>query len=234
MGIALSNKDERDRALETLQKIAELQPGTRRLRFNLGLALRNVGRMVEAISDLEESVRLDPAFEQGRLELALLLQTNGHWIRSTQELQAILQRDPDSALALYWLDWLGVAFRQRKEFGQAIAQFQRAVELQPDLARAHNSLATILAATGEMEEAVDAFRTAVTPQPEYAEIRMKLGVGVRTIGESEHAEGRFQDVLARNDRLIEAKRLGPDSVAEAHHQIGQTLQGHDPEGAIST
>ena len=46
--------------------------------------------------------------------------------------------------------------------------------------------------------------------------------------------GRFQDVLARNDRLTEAEPLGPDSVDEVHHQIGQTLQSHDPEGAIST
>lgn len=230
MGIALSNKDDRERALEAFRKAAGLQPDAPRTRFNLGLALRNVGRVDEAISELEESVRLDPAFEQGRLELALLLQANGDWDRSVQELRAILERNPDSALAR---NWLGVTFQQKKEFGQAITQFRRAVELQPNLVRAHNSLATILAETGEMEEAVEAFQDAVALQPDNLEIRMNLGVALRTIGESERAVEEFQDVLARNGRLPGSERLGPGSLAEVHHQIGQTLQGQDPEAAIA-
>lgn len=230
MGIALSNKNERERALRAFRKAAELQPDAARARFNLGLALRNLGRMEEAVLELEQAVRLDPGFDQGRLELALLLQTLDDWDRSVQELQAILERNPDSASAH---NWLGVAFQQRREFGLAIARFRRAVELQPGLVRAHNSLATILAETGEMEEAVDAFETAVTLEPDNLEIRMNLGVALRTVGESDRAAGQFRDVLARNSRLPVRDRLGPASLAEVHHQIGQTLRGQDPEGAVS-
>ena len=230
MGIALSNKDELEGALEAFGKAAALQPESARARFNLGLALRNAGQVDEAISELEEAVRLDPDFEQGRLELGLLLQGDGQWNRSVEEFSELLARNPDSALAR---NWLGVAYQQKKDFSQAVAQFRRAVELDPSLVRAHNSLGTLLAETGEMAEAVEAFRTAITLQPDNLESRMNLGVALRTIGESEQAIAQFQDILDRSKNRSTPETLRQTPLAEVYHQIGQTLRGHDPEGAVS-
>jgi len=55
-----------------------------------------------------------------------------------------------------------------------VEALSRAVEINPDLATAHNGLGVALAAQGNMERAVKEWQTALTLRPGYADAEYNL------------------------------------------------------------
>jgi Flp pilus assembly protein TadD len=132
------------------------------------------------------------------------------------------------------------------QFDEAIAHFQQALRLRPDLLELYNDLGIAFAQQGKPEQAVASFEQALQLKPDYPEAHNNLGIVLAQQGQWTDAITHYRAalrlrpgyaeahnnlgiVLARQGRLGEAVahygealRLWPD-YAEAHNNLGLAL-----------
>lgn len=107
---------------------------------------------------------------------------------------------------------LGNALKHQGKYEEAIAHFNRALELNPGYAKAHNNLGTALAAQGKTDEAIKHFGIALYINPGYAAAHSNVGVALAGRNELEKAIVHFREAL----------RLRPD-YAKVHSNLGAAL-----------
>jgi Flp pilus assembly protein TadD len=61
---------------------------------------------------------------------------------------------------------LGVALMQKGQLDEAQTHLQKAIKINPRLAKAHNSLGVLLARKGKLDEAMEQFSEALRIDPE--------------------------------------------------------------------
>jgi tetratricopeptide (TPR) repeat protein/peroxiredoxin len=91
---------------------------------------------------------------------------------------------------------LGVAMASAGQSQEAMEQFQRVVEIQPDHFEAHVNLGALLARDGQIETAARTLRRAVELAPDSVPARMNLGTALGSQGEFDQAIDEFRQVLA--------------------------------------
>lgn len=153
--------------------------------------------------------------------------------------------DPDLTRAVTASN-LGQALWADGRREEAIAQYQRAVSLQPDWASGYFSLGNALGEAGRPAEALTALERAVALDPAHARARYSLGTTLVALGRPREAIDQLRQAvsalpdfadghralgiaLAADGRLTDARqafatalRLAPDS-PEAHNDFGVAL-----------
>ena len=115
---------------------------------------------------------------------------------------------------------LGVVLATQGKTDQAIAHYERALALKPDLAEVHNNLGVALATQGKTDQAIAHYERALALKPDYAEAHNNLGLALV-------AQGLIDQAIAHYERALALK---PD-YAEAHSNLLLTLNyapGKDP------
>jgi tetratricopeptide (TPR) repeat protein len=100
---------------------------------------------------------------------------------------------------------LGGVFRDEGRTGEAIAQFQMALEINPDFAEAHNNLGVVFVQQGRKEEAITQYQKALAIKPDYAEARYNLGNALLRQGDAAEAISCYQKALAIKPGYIEVQ-----------------------------
>jgi protein O-mannosyl-transferase len=93
---------------------------------------------------------------------------------------------------------LGYLLADRKQFDEALAQYQKALELKPDYADAHNNLGHALVELGRLDEAVAHFQKALEISPNFTEAHKSLGAILTSRGQFDEAIAHFQASLKVN------------------------------------
>ncbi|HEV2970524.1 MAG TPA: tetratricopeptide repeat protein [Pirellulales bacterium] len=109
----------------------------------------------------------------------------------------------------------GCALSHKKRSDEAIAQYRRALEIDPNdlsAAESYQNLGSELALRGSLDEAIGLFKQAIRARPDYAEAHFNLGLALAKRGQADTAIGQYRDAL----------RLKPD-YAEAHNALGELL-----------
>jgi tetratricopeptide (TPR) repeat protein len=134
--------------------------------------------------------------------------------------RATLARNPDCWMAC---NNLGFILTQKGEVEEAMAQFQKALQLHPDYAQAHNNVGTALLQQGKVDEAMAQYQEALESDPDNAETRYNLGNALLQQGNVDGAIAQYQKAL----------QVNPD-YAEAHNNLGNALFKYgDVDGAIA-
>ncbi|MGO9244092.1 MAG: tetratricopeptide repeat protein [Verrucomicrobiia bacterium] len=123
--------------------------------------------------------------------------------------RAPVKEFPDSELAHLNL---GNVLLQAGRLQEAIAHYEQALRINPDLADTHNNLGTALGQTGKIEEAIAHYEQALQIDPDLADAHVNLGVALAKVGKPDDAIRHYQEAL----------RLRPDW-AEAHINLGNAL-----------
>jgi len=160
-------------AVAALQKALALDPDDTVAASLLGACLTQAGRVHEAAALLEPYARreepdLDVLVARG-LALAKLGQTEA----ALGTLAKAREADPSNAMVL--VD-AGTVHLMARDAGRAREAFEAALGLNPDVARAHSSLAFIAAEEGRRAEALDRFKKAVAIDPREHEKVLALGL----------------------------------------------------------
>lgn len=106
-----------------------------------------------------------------------LQEAQTHWYAGRPEqaldrLEAALRDQPQDAKLRFAQSWM---LQERGKSARAEALLQELVEDFPDLAEAHNNLAVLLAARGELEAALEHLQRAVLVQPQHVQAQENLG-----------------------------------------------------------
>ena len=120
-----------------------------------------------------------------------------------------LARNPGCFMAH---DNLGILLRRKGQLDEAIAHFQKALEIQPDNARVHNNLGNALLQNGQLDEAIAHFQKALEIQPNLAVVHDNLGAVFLKKGQIDEAIARFRRALDIQPGLV-----------EAHYNLGLAL-----------
>jgi len=107
---------------------------------------------------------------------------------------------------------LGKALYQKGQVNEAMAQCQRALEIDPNYAEAHSNLGLALFQKGQVDEAVAQFQKALEINPNDAEADYNLGNALFQKGQVDEAVAQYQKAL----------EIQP-SFAAAHSNLGNAL-----------
>jgi Flp pilus assembly protein TadD len=109
-------------------------------------------------------------------------------------------------------DNLGLALAHCGQVDQAIAHYQKALEIKPDYALAHNNLGVVLARRGQVDEAIVQFQRAVEIKPNDMKAHNNLAMALT-------ARGRLKEAMRHYRKVLEIK---PD-YADAHNDLAWLL-----------
>ena len=104
---------------------------------------------------------------------------------------------------------LGIVYDTTGRYGEAIAEYREALELDPDYIEAHNNLAVIYDRMGRNEKAIGELKKVLGLNPGYIE-------GHSNLAHVYTGKGRYSEAIFE---LKEALRLDPDYVP-AHNSLG--------------
>jgi tetratricopeptide (TPR) repeat protein len=106
----------------------------------------------------------------------------------------------------------GVVLSTQGRLQEAIGQYERALQLNPDYGEAHGKLGNVLLREGKLQEAISHYEQALRINPGYLEAHNNLGSALVRVGKVEEAISQWEQAL----------RIKPD-YAEAQYNLGNAL-----------
>ena len=170
------------------------------------VAHHRAGRLAEAVGLYAEALERDPdnadllhmmgtaACQLGDADLAIELIGRANRIAPGQS---------------SYLNALGMAYREKRAFGPAIACYMQVLTQDPHNASAFFGMGNAHQGLGQLDAAAAAFRRAISLKPGFYEARFNLA-------NLEKAAGRYQDAIVHYRIVVEQQ---PD-FADAHHNLG--------------
>ena len=200
-GIRLLKRGQYERALEHLLNAHVERPDYPELSYYLGLCYTHLGRHDEALLYLEQVVSSELSFThvyQSRMILGYIYSVTRRFRLAEFEFRKLLDDGFDSARTHAALAF--VLHAQGNTDG-AIAELERALELDPENSNALNSLGYILADTGrDPRRAVDCCRRALRRNPNNPAYLDSLGWAYHRLGRTDEARDVLRSALEASPR----------------------------------
>lgn len=173
----------------------------------LGDIYREMGWLEMAADSYRRALALDPAADKARYRLVQCLAGAGLLRAAEQECREFLAAVETVRMYLT----LGEVLEKSQRPQEALAAYDRALELEPQAADAHSRRAGLLCGLGEYDEAARASEAALAIDPDHAEAHRWLGL----------ASAHRQDYLNAYGHAVRAEQAGLDMSA-----VWVLLEGH--------
>lgn len=108
---------------------------------------------------------------------------------------------------------LGVTLMEKGNYTEAISEFQKALQLRPDIPASHNNLGVSFYRKGEIQQAINEYKATLRLKPDHVNAHMNLAMVFYQQGDLEASISHLRDAL----------RLQP-KLAYAHYQLALALQ----------
>lgn len=195
-GIRLLKQGQYERALQNLLDVHVEAPEYPELSYYLGLCYTHLGKYDEALLYLEQVVTSELSFThvyQSRMVLGYIYSVTGRYRLAEFEFQKILDDGFDSAKTHAALAYV---LHAQNETGRALAELERAVELDSENSNALNSLGFVLADTDQdIRRAIECCRKAVRREPRNPAYLDSLGWAYFKLGNVEEARTTLRAAL---------------------------------------
>jgi tetratricopeptide (TPR) repeat protein len=100
---------------------------------------------------------------------------------------------------------LGDVYLEQGRLDDAIAEYQKALNIHPDCVQAHVDLAVAYRQQGKLDDSIAECREALRHKPDFAGAHLDLGLALRREGKTDQAIGEFQAALENDPQLAEAR-----------------------------
>lgn len=206
-------------ALEEIESLLKLSPGTRELVFLRAELLQRLERHEEAIEDYRKFLVLVPNSSQALNNLGISLQAFGRLKEAYEAYQKALELRPNYTQAMVNVG------RMLGDMGQmeaAIAQLRRAVALDPDDRKAEDALVDALHTGDQAEEAERLAEKIYERDPDDVQAMIQLG-NIRMV------MGKRDDAVALAHKAREAAPLAPGGLS----LLAEADRDADPEALLA-
>jgi Flp pilus assembly protein TadD len=112
----------------------------------------------------------------------------------------------------------------REQIDEAIAHYQKALEVKPDYAEAHSNLGAALVLEKRLDEAIAHCQKALEIKPDYADAHNNLGIALANRKQFDEAITHYQKALQINPDYANA-RSNLDIVQSQWGELRKTLAG---------
>jgi tetratricopeptide (TPR) repeat protein len=181
-GRAALAKRDYAQSVKHLEAALALAPQASRIQYPLAMAYRGLGDRARAEEHLRLRGNVEPPSDD-----RLLAQVGG-----------LLQN-----AAAY--EVRGSEALDKRQWGDAVTNLRKAIELAPDRASTRLNLGTALYLTGDAAGALEQFETAVRLAPEMARAHFSIGVIMEAGGRDNEAIERFSTAVKYEPNLLEAR-----------------------------
>ena len=149
---------------------------------DLGFVMAQLGKPDEALAQYRKALELDPSCASAHLNLAATFAQAGEFEQAESHYrQAIPGRNTGETH-----NGLGYVLVRQGRTEEAVAEFRRAIEIDPHFTAAYNNLAGALAKQGKLEEAAEIYRRSLEEMPSAA-VHNALGIVLSRLGKREEA-----------------------------------------------
>jgi tetratricopeptide (TPR) repeat protein len=191
-------------AVKAYKRGLEIEPENVELLNSLGFALFQQGKSQEAITALEKALAEDPGHLKAHNNMALASIDLGQLEVAEAHYRESLAIEPQPAIH----NDLGFVLERMGLSHEAVEQYQKALELDPESASAHYNLGVSLARSGEYGRAERHIRTALELEP-TAQTHAGLGFVLWRQGQADPAIASLRDAIeADPDYLPAYDQLG--------------------------
>lgn len=199
---AMGNKQE---ALEALQKALTINPRYARAHLLMGLIRYEQGCHQEGLKAICQATLLEPAFHSEAYRNGIACHERGDTLAALQWFEQVHHTQIDDILFHFQL---GDDLYRKALYQEAIAEYQKALTLNPDYADIRHHLGMAYKASGLYQEAMAEFRYALRLNPRFVDAHINLGLTLREVGQSQEAFTHFRKALdLEPDNPIAAENL---------------------------
>ena len=131
---------------------------------DLGFAFEQLGKPQEALASYRTALELDPQCASAHLNLAVTAVRAGDLTAAEAHYRSALPGRPTAETH----NGLGYVLRRQGRSEEAIAEFRKAVDIDPHFTPAYNNLADALEQAGKLDEAAESYRRALAEKPSAA------------------------------------------------------------------
>ena len=115
---------------------------------------------------------------------------------------------------------LGNVYRTLDRTDEAIAAYQRAIELDPKFAYPHNGLGAVYQTLGRTDEAIAAFQRAIELDPKFAYPHNGLGNAYRDLGRTDEALAAYQRAIELDPKFA----YPHNGLGNVYDDLGRTAE----------
>jgi tetratricopeptide (TPR) repeat protein len=138
-----------------------------------------------------------------------------------------------------WMAWnnLGLLREQAHDVDEAVACYERALQVKPDCADAHIDLGNLLSSGGHLQDAMGQYEEALRIEPGRADTHYDMGLAFDQAGRLRDAIAQYEDALRIRPNYAEAennlgnalRQNGQDSDALPHFEAALKFAPEFPE-----
>jgi tetratricopeptide (TPR) repeat protein len=189
-----------DLAIAEFVKIVALEPKSVEDRLLLGQLYTVKHDNAKAEAQFQAAKAIEPASEDVILNLARLAAESGDVKRAAALIEAVPvdDRTPKEEFAL------GAAYEQLKDSKNAIAAYQRSVDMEPENLDATRALALALLADNQLDAALKQFQQLIDADPDDAAALDRISEIQRRQGKYTEALATIRKALAKDPSNLEA------------------------------
>ncbi|MCS6775023.1 MAG: tetratricopeptide repeat protein [Chloroherpetonaceae bacterium] len=192
LALALRAQKRLEDALVSLENALQINPRFAKAHFYKGLIGYEQGARDEGLASLYRALELEPGFRTEAFHRAVEYHQNGDFLAALQTFEQVSHTEVDDILFHYRL---GDDLLRRGLYDEAIAEYQKALALNPNYADIRNHLGMALSMKGLFTEAVAEFEHALRINPRFVDAMVNLAVTLRDNGRVEEAQNYFQKAL---------------------------------------
>lgn len=231
-GATLMDQGDLDAAKARFERVVALVPENALAHYNLATIHSRQGRSQEAIRELKEALRHAPRHFLSHYGLALIYTGEGRFEEAFESLKNVVRFAPRThpvyqdakrkveGIMQYLQQARGqaeaqAAFREgislveQKEFEQALAKFEKAIELDSSNAFYHYNAGILYVELNRLEDAYKAFKEAVRLKPDHVQSHFRLGLFYEVAKLPQEALDSYRKVIeygTNEPEVAEARR----------------------------
>ncbi|GGA19371.1 tetratricopeptide repeat protein [Okeania sp. KiyG1] len=206
-------------ALDWYKKALEIKPDFVEVHANLGTIFAQKQQWEKAIQYYRRAIAIKPEFAGAYRNLAKIYTQLNQSAAAAECLYQVLRLEPGKATAEEFL-FTGNTLNESGQLQQAIACYQGAIQLKPQLVEASYKLGEILIQNEQWSEAVACYQRVISANPNNIEAYQKLGDGLFNQGQLELALQNYQKAQKLEPNNTEIKQ----KIGEIYYRYGEDFQ----------
>ena len=214
------------KAFQLTRQACDLQPDNARLWITAGTLGGRVGELEQAEHCLRKALALAPDSATALENLSVTLVGRGEPEKALEYSTQAIRLKPAAAT----FDRRGYILAQLGRHDEAIRDFHKALDANPQLPDAHNNLGVSLQAIGDNEEAIESFSRAVALRPTYADAWNNKGLACQALGRFDQAMDAHRQAVKSDPKHsnalaeLAATLERGNQIAEARDIAGRALE----------
>jgi pentatricopeptide repeat protein len=158
---------------------------------DLGFVMAQLGNSEEALADYQKALALDPNCASAHFNLAVAFVQEGAFREAESHYRHALPGRPTAETH----NGLGYVLARQGRTDEGVAEFRKAIDVDPHFTPAYNNLADALAKQGKLEEAEHYYRRSLAEKPSAA-VHNALGVVLHKLGKRDEAADQIGSAKA--------------------------------------